>query len=123
MKAMKFAAHVISILWAGFWLFFVGAQLFSEEFKFSLVGFLIGAAFTIVMIGNIVIPFKKSTLGGVILLLEGILLLAWFIIELNNPPKPSSLFVFLTLALPPLLEGIFFIISSKRREIPKEVTT
>jgi hypothetical protein len=103
MKA-RFLAGVLTTLWAGFWGYFVIASLISEPgdtltrlkvlaFTMSLLGSALWAAWT------------RSPVGRIWLVVVGIGLCAANIFYFHNP-LATRLFLFVTLALPPLVAGL-----------------
>jgi hypothetical protein len=106
-------ALVLALLWALWWTFFGFASGVGEGL--SLVGVFVHAALPGgVMLISVAVAWLWRLVGGVLLVVEGIIVLVGYPIMVSNRfGLRTIVFVLLTMALPPLLAGILLLIDSK----------
>src|SRR4030042_2857473 len=124
MKAMRLAARLILVVWAGFWIFFVvgsaigGGEKADAPSGESLKGILTVVGVIIVCSGAIYFAWRPSRVAGISSILIGILVTGAFL-SISRPE-----FVLVVIALPPFLSGILFLITSRRcRPAPSSATS
>ncbi len=98
-------ALCLALLWAGWWTFFGLASGFGE--RLSLVGVVVHTAVPgIVFLASALAAWRWTVVGGIVLLIEGLLVLIIYpIMVAGRFPKATIAFVLLTMAVPPLLAG------------------
>lgn len=113
-KSMRWTARLLSVpwaIWALFWTFFVLAH-FLPPAILAIVMFI--AALLFVGGATIASVWEKEALGGGVLLLDGVLVLALGILLPHSPilvgSIPSTLVAFCTMVLPPLVAGSLFLV-------------
>jgi hypothetical protein len=117
---MRWIARLVSIPWS-YWalaiIWFVAGNGYEEGMPLALYMIIVFIAF-LMTVGAAIIAgvWQKEILGGTILLIEGVLLLLWFmatpqvrpsLVDFFNPVKLPFNFV---VVLPPLLAGLLFIV-------------
>ena len=117
-KSMRWVARLLSIAWACwalFWTWFVSGSLYGEG-RFSLAVFIIILIVAVLMfMGAAIIAsvLGKEAFGGVVLLADGLLIIASFVIVCFLVEKCAPLLViigaFFTTVLPPLVAGSLFL--------------
>ena len=114
MKAMRLSARVILVSWAGFWIFFVvgsaiggGAKADAPSSE-SLKGILAVVGVVLVCLGAVYSAWRPPVVAGISSILIGILVAGVYL----GIARPDSVLVLI--ALPPLLAGILFLMSSRR---------
>jgi len=102
-------ARALSLIWAGWWVFFGVASALGE--RLSPFGVLMHAAVPGgIFLISAAIAWKWETTGGVLLILEGLLVCAVYPVwEHSRFPVSTILFVLLTMALPPIVAGCLFV--------------
>jgi hypothetical protein len=115
-KVLRIVAYVLALAWAGLWVFFGLASGIGEGE--NLLGLVIHtAAPGLVFLISALIAFKWEMFGGYLLIGEGLAVLVGYPISARHFPLSTIIFVLLTMALPPLLSGIFLIIC-RRKSVP-----
>jgi hypothetical protein len=107
-------ARMLALIWACGWVFFavlgVGDQGFSRQ------GVLILIFCFLVFLGSAVIPRLWERIGGIILLIEGLIILVGYLFFLRDRyPIFAIIIVVLALAMPPLVAGFLFLAAGWRR--------
>lgn len=114
MKVMRLSARLVLVLWAGFWIFFVvgsaigggGAPpVTSSE---SLKGILTAVGVVLVCSSAVYFAWRPPRVAGISSILIGILVTGAYL-SISRFESVLSL-----IALPPLLSGILFLMSSRR---------
>lgn len=91
--------------------------------RFSQQAVLILAFFLLIFLGSAIIPRLWEPTGGIILLLEGLILLVGFpLLTYNQLPFSTIILVMLTLALPPLVAGLLFLAADWQKSRTSEVS-
>ena len=122
---MRFAARFLALLWAGWWIFFGMASGFGEEIirllkahalLQNLSGLHVGPVLLhaawpgLVFLLSVVVAWRWETIGGALLVFEGLLVLvAYPLMTYRHMLPVTILFVVLTMALPPLVAGALFL--------------
>jgi len=111
---MRYIARALALIWAAWWAFFGLACGLGEGM--SPAGVLLHAALPgLVFLVSAAIAWRWEAVGGVVLVLEGLLvLIAHPMMTSNRFPLSTILFVPLTMALPPLAAGFLFIASWRK---------
>lgn len=104
MTRLRRLAGAVLGVWAAWWAFFAFAQR-------PPLGIASGVA--LVLFAIPLLAWRWRGPGGVVLVAEALTLLAWVIWYLHNPPL-STLFLGLTLVLPPLLAGVLLIVDGPK---------
>ena len=100
--------RLLAVLWAGFWLWFGVASAIHERLAWQgivLYALRPGLAFFVV----VAIAWFWPRPGGVLLILTGFGLAAWYAIYFGHMPTGTKVFVLSTFALPPLLCGLILL--------------
>lgn len=101
-------ARCLALLWASTWMFFGASAGFSEGLTPAKV-LLHAAVPGLIFLLTAAIAWRWEMLGAKLLLLEGLLIFAFYpVITWGAASFTSVLFVVFTMALPPLLAGILF---------------
>lgn len=101
-------------MWAGFWLWYGVAWAIHERLAWqgvALNALRPGIAFFAVVL----IAWLWPRLGGVLLILAGFVLAAWYGIYFGQMSTNTKLFALSTIALPPLVSGLFLLWPSADR--------
>ena len=106
MTKSRLCAGALLGLWAAWWAFFAFAQ------RPTLV---ITAGVAMVLFAIPLLAWSWRGVGGAILVAEGLALLAWVTFTLHKNPPATTMFLVLTLVLPPLLSGILLLAEGGRR--------
>lgn len=99
----------MAILWAAFWTWFGLASGLAE--KLSPAGVLVhtaapGLAFVVLL----VVSWRWELPGGILLVLAGVAVAVVYPMMFRRMPTATVVFVILTMALPPILAGILFLL-------------
>lgn len=100
--AMRNAARCIAVLWAGFWTWFCIASAIGE--RQGLAGALMHQVPAAVMVASVLLAWRWPRVGGALLVAEALFVASPVWVHFS----PGR---FLVLGLPPLVAGIFFLIS------------
>jgi hypothetical protein len=115
---IKYPAIVLALIWAGWWTFFCIASAISEGSD-SLAGWIHTAPGFIFLL-TAVIAWRWEMVGGILLIVEAVGGMAFFgIWPFGSDSMMASLFLLLTLALPPLAAGIMLLVSKRVTSKPK----
>jgi hypothetical protein len=110
---MRYVARVLSLIWAGWWVFFGVASGIDERGK-PIEILLHAAAPGLVFLVSALVAWRWETVGAVLLLLEGLLVLIGYPLMVHGRFSLWTIvFVELTMALPPLVSGVLFLIASQ----------
>ena len=113
-KFMRWTARVLSIpwaLWALFWTFFVLAHFLPP----AVLAIIMSIA-ALIFVGSAIVAsvWGMEALGGRVLLLDGVLIIALGVFLPHSPilvgSFQSTALAFFTLALPPLVAGSLFLV-------------
>lgn len=101
-------ARIISVSWAGWWTFFAIAGSAVGTAGWT-AGLLPGAIAGVVFFGSAGFAWVRAAEGGLLLMLEGLLLAAAYPVGfLHARSADQMLFVLTSLALPPFVSGLLF---------------
>ena len=118
---MRVVARFLSIpwaFWALFWMWFLLAHLSGEgEFLSEAVSIIIMIIIALMFMGAAIIAsvWGKETLGGGLLLVDGVLILAFIIVFAFLTGEPMRFLIslgvlgFITMVLPPWVAGFLFL--------------
>jgi hypothetical protein len=105
---LKLIPRSLAFAWALFWVWFGFASGISEE-----VGFLStikhAASPGLIFLLSALIPWRFPRTGGVILIVEAVIITIAYPIMFDQFPLTTIILVLLTMAVPPLLSGILFL--------------
>jgi endonuclease/exonuclease/phosphatase family metal-dependent hydrolase len=105
---MRYVARTLTLIWAGWWIFFGVATVLSEEF--SPTGVLVLVCYTLIFLVSAAIPWFWEAIGAVALVCEGLIVLIGYpLMTFSHFPPSTILLVILTMALPPLVAGFLFL--------------
>ena len=111
-KSMRIAGIALAVLWAAWWIFFIVASESSEPV--SLADKLKVCAIGVSIVVGCTLPMLlHAKIGGALLLLVGLGLGVASFAFTQNPPA-TRVFLFFTLALPPILSGVLSIAAGLR---------
>jgi hypothetical protein len=109
-------ARIIAILWAGFWTFFGIASGLGEGLTPAGVfihTLMPGLIFLLFML----LPWIWELGGGILLIVTGLFVcVAYPLMVHGRFPLETVIFVLLTMAIPPLVSGIMFVVISRKRK-------
>jgi hypothetical protein len=119
---MRYLAVIVALLWAGFWTFFGLASGISEGL--SPVGILHHSIFPgLIFLISAIIAWRWNLVGGILLVLESLFVFVVYPMRFMDFPLITILLVLATMALPPMIAGILFIVSYKStKSLKKEVS-
>lgn len=107
-KRKRSTAKALGIGAGLFWIVFglILSLIMGEKFSGILGGMLLG----IFLLVSTLIAYKSELVGGMLLLLEGGIVLAFILISFLTGKAPwwVALILFLTLSFPPLISGYLF---------------
>jgi len=110
-------ARILSLAWAGFWVWFGLASGISEPTteRGKLMDVLIHTTVPgLVFLVTALIAWRWEAVGGVLLLLEGLIIAVGYPWMFHGRfPLRTYVFVELTMAVPPLVAGVLFLIASR----------
>ncbi len=113
-KRMLYIARALALIWASWWTFF-GLVSGAGE---GLIGILANAPNALpglVFLASAAIAWRWDAIGGVVLILEGLLVLIGYpVITHGRFPLSTIVPVLLTIALPPLVAGFLFLASWRK---------
>ncbi len=109
MSPLRLSAVITLALWAAWWLFFAVASSVSEHGGHWKDAFGIYTLVLLLLIGVPTVAWRRPGLGAWLLLAES-LFLFWFVLFFAHNPLNTTLFLVLTLALPPLAAGVLLLL-------------
>jgi glutathione S-transferase len=113
----RLIARSLSLLWAGWWIFFAMASWAGEGGHLNQL--VIPAAVSLALAGSAGIAWKWEFVGGALLALEGLVLIAGYPLIVNERFSLATvLFVIGTLGLPPLTAGLLFMYTARSYQKP-----
>ena len=108
-----FLPVLLVLAWAGFWSFFALAEL-SDNHKTianNIENWLYPIGAAVLFLSSAVIALRWKQQGGILLVLESIALLTYFVFPHGAHQSINTIiFLAVTLVLPPLISGILFVI-------------
>ena len=111
--SLRNAARVLAILWAGFWIWFGLASGIAE--KLTPGGVLLHTAVPgLFFVLLLVVAWRWEAVGGALLVLIGLLMAVAYPILFRRLPALTIFLTDLTLALPPLVAGVLFLLAWRR---------
>ncbi len=112
---MRIGALIIGLVWAGFWTWFGLASGVSEGL--DVIGVIIHTSIPgLLFLGTIAVAWKWGLVGGVLLILEGLIVAVGYPLMVSGKFSFSTVFfVLLTMALPPLILGVLLYKASNRK--------
>ncbi len=100
--------RAISLLWVGFWSWFIISVLTSE--RFPVDGLVHGGIPLALALIATSVAWRWNRIGGALLVLEGLTLASIMASGYLHPNSPSAaLFMVLTLVAPPIASGLLFL--------------
>jgi hypothetical protein len=100
--------RILSVAWAGFWLWYGVAWAIHERLPWQ--GIALNALRPgLIFVAIVAIAWFWPRLGGVLLVLSGFVLAAWYGIYFGHMPTSTKLFALSTIALPPLVCGLILL--------------
>jgi hypothetical protein len=111
---MRWMARLLAVAWSGWWLFFGLASGIGEKLEPAgvlLDGLLPGGFFLVTTL----VAWRWETLGGALMVIEGIAVLVAYPILAHRMTTATILFVLATMALPPLAAGILLLSPGQRQ--------
>jgi hypothetical protein len=110
-KLIRFVARVLTLGWVGFWGFFLVASLLSEPFQTT--AFVPIAIYLLFFVIPVFIAWRWERIGGILFLLIGHVVFVVYPLVMSVP-LVTVFFVYLTMAFPPLIAGLLFLIYSRK---------
>jgi hypothetical protein len=121
MRWQWYAARALALTWAGFWTWFGLASGIAEGQSPAGI-FLHAARPGLIFLLTAAIAWRWEAVGGAALVLEGLLVFILYPRMLHRSfPLSTILFVYLTMALPPLISGFLFLAGGRgapERQLP-----
>jgi hypothetical protein len=108
-KYRRYAGLILISIWAAFWIFFAIASFFTEPFSQATLFNVI--TFSVILAASAVITWRWETAGGIILVLESLLIFIVYPILFSDLPLSTVLLVLATMALPPLITGCLALVN------------
>jgi hypothetical protein len=105
---------ILAVVWAGFWLWYGVGWAIHERLAWQGVA-LNALRPGLVFVAIVLIAWFWPRLGGVLLILTGFVLAAWYAIYFGHMPTSTKLFALSTIALPPLVCGLILLWPSTGR--------
>ena len=106
--ALLYSARVLAMLWAAFWTWFGLASGIAEGL--SPAGVLVHTAVPgLFFVLLLVVAWRWEALGGILLVLASLFMAVAYPLVFRRMPLSTTIFVLLTMAVPPLLAGILFL--------------
>jgi hypothetical protein len=107
-------ARLLALLWGGFWIWYGVASGISEGV--GVIGTLRYAAMPgLILLASALFAWKYARTGGFLLIIEGLIIaITYPLIFGSRFPLMTVLLVLLTMATPPILAGLMFLIHHKR---------
>ncbi len=119
-KRMRSLARSLSLVWACWWIFFALVNAIGEQFSRQAVLALL--LFPLLFLGCATLPRFSERTGGMVLLLEGLIILVGYTwITYSKMPFSTMVAVLLMLALPPLISGLLFLVTGWRKSRTSEI--
>ncbi len=110
---LRIIPRSLALAWALFWVWFGAASGISEG-----VGFFGAVKHTalpgLIFLASALIPWRFPRSGGIILIVEGVLITIAYPIMFDQFPLTIIMYVLLTMSVPPLLSGILFLLEHRR---------
>ena len=100
--------RILTVLWAGFWLWFGVASGIHERLSWSGVA-LYALRPGLMFVAVVLVAWFWPRVGGVVLVLTGFILAGWYAIFFGHMPTSTKLFVLGTIAVPPLVGGLILL--------------
>ncbi len=110
---LRIIPRSLALAWAFFWVWFGAASGVSEGIGFIRTVVHIALPGLIFLVSSL-IPWRFPRTGGVILIIEGIVITIAYPIMFDHFPLITIVFVLLTMSVPPLLSGILFLLEHHR---------
>ena len=111
---LLYAARILGLLWAGFWLFFGIASGIGENLR--LADIVMHVLFPgLVFLGIALLAWRWPYHGVFVFLTIGLFVLIGYPVMMTHFPFSTILFVELTMALPPIIAGILLYVSNRMR--------
>lgn len=109
-----YAARIIGLAWASFWLFFGIASSIGENLQ--LTGMVMHVLFPgVIFLGIALLAWRWETHGAVLFIAIGVIAMALYPVVFGGRFSFSTvIFVELTMALPPIIAGILLLIHSRK---------
>ena len=101
-------ARILSVAWAGFWLWFGIASAIHDRLPWDQVA-LYALRPGLMFVAVVFIAWLWPKLGGLLLVLTGFVLAAWYAVYFGDKDTPTKLFVLSTIAAPPLACGLMLL--------------
>jgi hypothetical protein len=120
-KRIRSLAKSLALVWALWWIFFGVAYAVGQ--KFSQQAVLVLLVFPLLFLGSAMLPRFSERTGGIVLLLEGLMILIgypWF--TYGRVPLFAIVAVLFMLALPPLISGVLLLAAGRRKPGAPEVS-
>lgn len=113
-RMLLYAARILGLLWAGFWLFFGIASGVGENLQLS--GIIMHILFPgLVFLGIALLAWRWPNHGVFVFLLIGAFVLIGYPVMMHHFPLSTIIFMELTMALPPILAGILLFLSTRMK--------
>jgi hypothetical protein len=110
---LRFTSRSLALAWGVFWSWFGAASGISEGI--GLLGTIVHTALPgLIFLVSALIPWWLPRTGGVILIVEGVIVAIAYPIMFGQFPLATIIFVLLTMSAPPLLSGILFLLEHHR---------
>jgi len=100
--------RIMSAAWAGFWLWFGVASAIHEQLLWQGIA-LYALRPGLIFVAIMTIAWLWPRLGGVLFILTGFALAAWYAIYYGHMPTGTKIFVLSTMALPPFACGLILL--------------
>lgn len=106
----RYTARLIALIWAGCWLYVALSSV--AGLGLNSGGVFVTICFCAFFLGSVAVAWHWEAVGGVILMVEGLLILSVYPIWMSGRlPVKFIIFAMLTMAVPALVAGFLFFIS------------
>jgi hypothetical protein len=106
--ALLYSARILAMLWAAFWTWFGLASGIAEGL--GPAGILVHTAVPgLFFVLLLLVAWRWQAVGGILLVLASLSIAVAYPLVFRRMPLPTTIFVLLTMAVPPLLAGILFL--------------
>jgi hypothetical protein len=105
--ALLYSARILAMLWAAFWTWFGLASGIAEGL--GPAGVLMHTVPFLPFVLLLLVAWRWEAAGGILLVLAGLFIAVAYPLVFRRMPLPTTIFVLLTMAVPPLLAGILFL--------------
>ncbi|MBI4428573.1 MAG: hypothetical protein HY562_05590 [Ignavibacteriales bacterium] len=110
---LRLFAKALALLWGFFWALFGLLSALGEELDFlATFMHILVPGFAFLLTALVAFRFEKA--GGIALMLEGFIVAIVYPMIFRGMASSTVVFVLLTMALPPIISGVLFVLDWKK---------